>query len=305
MRTSKRRDVPRLAAWAILAAAVGAVLGLAPRAEDPPVIPLPPAKELPRVLVFSKTAGFRHDSIPDGIAALREIGAGDGNEPAIFAIDATEDAAAFTGENLKKYACIVFLSTTGNVLDESQQAAFEGYIKGGGGYAGIHAASDTEFDWPWYGKLVGAYFVTHPEIQPATIFVENRTHPSTRHLGDLWQRTDEWYVFDRNPRPRVRVLLSLDESSYKGGGMGGDHPIAWCHEFDGGRAWYTGGGHTSASFGEPKFREHLKGGILWAGRLPGGEERPAGPPPSRGPAPATPAPSDDPSQPNPLSHPAP
>ena len=237
---------------------MSALLGLASPSDEPP------PRELPRVLVFSKTAGFRHDSIPDGVAALREIGAGDGKEPAIFAIDPTEDAATFTPENLKRYACVVFLSTTGNVLDDAQQAAFEGYIRGGGGYAGIHAASDTEFEWPWYGKLVGAYFLTHPKIQPATIFVENRTHPSTRHLGDLWQRTDEWYVYRENPRPRVRVLMALDESSYQGGGMGGDHPIAWCHEYDGGRAWYTGGGHTKESFQEPLFRQHVEGGILWA-----------------------------------------
>jgi len=286
-----------------------AVLALAaapgPVADPPP----PSAKELPRILVFSKTAGFRHDSIPDGIEALVEIGAGDGTGEPIFTVDATEDAAAFTPENLKRYACVVFLSTTGDVLDETQQRAFEAYIRGGGGYAGIHAASDTEHEWPWYGKLVGAYFAGHPAIQPATIIVENRNHPSTRMLPELWQRTDEWYVFSENPRGRVRVLMALDESSYIGGGMNGDHPICWCQVFDGGRSWYTGGGHTSASFSEPKFREHLRGGILWAAKLPGGEERPAGPPPQReppsdGPKPAPPV-DPDPAVPNPLNHPAP
>jgi cytochrome c len=211
------------------------------------------------VLVFSKTAGFRHDSIPDGIAAIRKLG-----ENHHFTIDSTEDAAAFTSEKLAQYECIVFLSTTGDVLNEEQQRAFEHYIQAGGGYAGIHAASDTEYDWPWYGRLVGSYFSGHPAIQDATILVADRAHPSTRHLPERWQRHDEWYNYKSNPRDRVHVLATLDETSYQGGTMGSDHPIAWWHEFDGGRAWYTGGGHTKESFSEPDFLQHLLGGIRWA-----------------------------------------
>ena len=109
------------------------------------------AEEL--VLVFSKTAGFRHDSIDEGIAAVCELAGAEG-----IAVDATEDAANFTAEPLGEYDAVVFLSTTGDVLNAEQQAAFEAYIQGGGGFAGIHAASDTEYDWPWYGDLVGAYF---------------------------------------------------------------------------------------------------------------------------------------------------
>jgi len=211
------------------------------------------------VLVFSKTAGFRHDSIPDGIAAIRKLG-----ENHHFTIDATEDAAAFTPENLAQYKCVVFISTTGDVLNDEQQRAFERYIQAGGGYAGIHAASDTEYDWPWYGRLVGSYFAGHPAIQDATILVADRTHPSTSHLPERWPRHDEWYNYKSNPRDQVHVLATLDETSYEGGTMGGDHPIAWCHEFDGGRAWYTGGGHTKESFSEPDFLRHILGGIRWA-----------------------------------------
>ena len=150
------------------------------------------------------------------------------------------------------------------MLDEQEQAAFEAYIGAGGGYTGIHAASDTEYDWPWYGGLVGAYFARHPEIQSASMLVENGSHPSTAHLGTVWTRTDEWYDFQTNPRGQVNVLLTLDESTYNGGGMGIDHPIAWFHDYMGGRSWYTGGGHTVESYTEPDFRAHLLGGLRYA-----------------------------------------
>ncbi|AVH55429.1 MULTISPECIES: ThuA domain-containing protein [Streptomyces] len=212
-----------------------------------------------RVLVFSKTAGFRHDSIPEGIAAVRALGTEGG-----FAVDATEDAGAFTTRNLAQYDAVVFLSTTGDVLDSAQQTAFERYIKRGGGYVGIHAAADTEYDWAFYGGLAGAYFQSHPAIQPATVEVEDRAHPATSELPKAWDRTDEWYNYRSNPRDHAHVLASLDESSYTGGTMGGDHPIAWCQEYRGGRAFYTGGGHTKESYAEPAFRQHLLGGIRYA-----------------------------------------
>lgn len=212
-----------------------------------------------RVLVFSKTAGFRHDSIPEGVAAVRELG-----QSAGFAVDATEDAAAFTARNLRRYDAVVFLSTTGDVLDPAQQRAFEGYIRGGGGYVGIHAAADTEYDWAFYGGLAGAYFQSHPAIQPATVVVEDRAHPSTSELSPTWNRTDEWYNYRSTPRDRVHVLASLDESSYTGGTMNGDHPIAWCQDYQGGRAFYTGFGHTKESYADPAFRGHLLGGIRYA-----------------------------------------
>ncbi|MFE3266808.1 ThuA domain-containing protein [Streptomyces sp. NPDC059215] len=212
-----------------------------------------------RVLVFSKTAGFRHDAIPEGIATLRELGAEGG-----FTVDATEDAGAFTPRNLARYDAVVFLSTTGDVLDDTQQGAFERYIERGGGYAGIHAAADTEYDWAFYGGLVGAWFQSHPAIQPATVDIEDGGHPATSGLPRVWERTDEWYNYRSDPREQVHVLASLDESSYSGGTMNGDHPIAWCQEYRGGRAFYTGGGHTKESYADPAFRRHLLGGLRYA-----------------------------------------
>jgi type 1 glutamine amidotransferase len=216
-----------------------------------------------RILVFSKTAAFRHDSIEEGIAAIRSLGTANG-----FEVDATEDSGQFTAANLSRYKAVVFLSTTGDVLNAEQQTAFMNYIHGGGGFVGIHAAADTEHGWPWYGDLVGAFFASHPAPAQARIRVEERDHPSTRSLPDPWTRFDEWYDFQRNPRNQgVTVLLTLDETTYSGGQMGNDHPIAWYHDFEGGRAWYTAGGHTEAAFSEPAFLEHLLGGIRYAAGL--------------------------------------
>ncbi|MDH6589781.1 type 1 glutamine amidotransferase [Streptomyces sp. SAI-133] len=222
-----------------------------------------------KVLVFSRTAGFRHSSIDDGIAALRDLGTQNN-----FTVDASEDPQAFTTGNLGQYKAVVFLSTTGDVLGDAQQTAFEQYIKGGGGYVGIHAAADTEYDWPFYEGLAGALFHSHPAIQTATVKVEDRAHDATAHLGATWQRTDEWYNYRTNPRQTAHVLASLDESSYTGGNMSGDHPIAWCKDYQGGRAFYTGGGHTDESFGDVAFRRHLLGGIRWAAGMTDADCRP-------------------------------
>jgi type 1 glutamine amidotransferase len=213
-----------------------------------------------RILVFTRTMGFRHDSISDATDALIRLGAEHG-----FGVDSTEDPAVFGDANLAGYRAVVFLLTTGDVLEPSHEAAFERYIGSGGGYVGVHSASDTEYGWPFYGGLVGAYFASHPEIQPATIQIEDATQPSTFELPAAWFRVDEWYNFRSNPRdnPDIRVLASLDESTYGGGTMG-DHPITWLHEYNGGRAWYTAAGHTRESYAEPLFQAHLLGGILYA-----------------------------------------
>jgi len=213
-----------------------------------------------RVLVFTKPAAFRHDSIPAAIRAVRELGAANG-----IAIDATEDGSVFADAQLTRYDAVLFLLTTGDVLDGAQQDAFERYVRGGGGYVGVHSAADTEYEWPWYGELVGAYFRSHPAVQRASIEVVAR-EASTARLPRRWVRTDEWYSFRSSPSTRVRVLARLDESSYDPGGsaMGADHPIAWAHEVGKGRSWYTGGGHTSEAYAEPLFRAHLLGGILYA-----------------------------------------
>ena len=220
-------------------------------------------------LVFSKTAGFRHGSIPAGVAAIQQLGEEHG-----FAVDHTEDSTAFTEENLANYDVVVWLSTTGDVLNDEQQGAFEQYIQDGGGYAGIHAASDTEYDWPWYGELVGAYFASHPPGTPnADVAVVDQVHPSTAHLPMRWNRTDEWYNYRENPRGDVHVLATLDETTYEPGNaaMGTDHPIAWCHDYDGGRSWYTGGGHTNESYSEPEFVQHILGGIRTAAGVEGAD----------------------------------
>ncbi|MFJ2152684.1 ThuA domain-containing protein [Streptomyces microflavus] len=212
-----------------------------------------------QVLVFSKTAGFRHDSIPAGITAIQQLGAADD-----FTVTATEDATAFTPQNLAEYEAVVFLSTTGDVLDDTQQNALKGYVDGGGGFVGVHAAADTEYDWPEYEDLVGAWFQSHPAIQEARLTTEDHVHPATAHLDDTWTRTDEWYNYRSNPRQDVHVLQSLDESSYSGGEMAGDHPITWCHPQQDGRSFYTGLGHTIESFADPDFRQLLLGGIQYA-----------------------------------------
>ncbi len=216
-----------------------------------------------KALVFSKTTGFRHDSIPDGVAAIQKLGRDHG-----FTVDATEDAARFTDAGLAGYDVVIFLSTTGDPLgNQAEKDAFQRYIRGGGGFVGIHAAADSGFDWPWYGGLVGAYFRSHPRIQPATVKIEDPAHPSMRGLPPRWTRTDEWYNYQANPRGSVHVLASLDETSYDletSGGMGSDHPITWCQNYDGGRSWYTGLGHTKESFTEPRFLSSLLGGIRTA-----------------------------------------
>jgi type 1 glutamine amidotransferase len=217
------------------------------------------AAPLTKVLVFSKTAGFRHSSIPNGIAAIQQLGAQNG-----FSVTATEDAAQFTTANLAQYQAVVWLSTTGDVLNDSQQAAFQSYIGAGGGYVGVHAAADTEYDWPWYGGLVGAYFSSHPAIQQATFRVEDAGNIATAHLPQSWVRTDELYNYRTNPRAAVRVLMNLDESTYTGGTMG-DHPITWCQNYGGGRAFYTGLGHTEESYTDANFTRMLLGGIQFAG----------------------------------------
>jgi type 1 glutamine amidotransferase len=210
-----------------------------------------------KVLVFSKTAGYRHESIAAGLSTIREH----------FTVDATEDGAAFQPKNLAQYRAVVFLNTSGDVLDPRQQAAFEAYVRKGGGFAGVHAAADTEYEWPFYGDLVGAYFKSHPAVQRAVLRVEDRNHPATAGLGELWTRIDEWYDFRTNPRSAVHVLLTLDESSYTGGTMGADHPHAWYRTYERGRSFYTAGGHTVEAYAEPAFRAHLVGGIRYAAGL--------------------------------------
>lgn len=209
-----------------------------------------------KVLIFSKTQGFRHSSIEKGAQVLKRLL---DNEK--ISSDHSEDAALFTDQVLKKYDAIIFLSTTGNILDETQQDAFVRYIQSGKGFVGIHAATDTEFEWPWYNGLVGAYFSSHPAVQKAKLDVIDRKHAATKHLDPIWWHKDEWYNF-KDVKEGLHVLMNLDEKSYNGGKMGDHHPISWSQNYDGGKVFYTGLGHTEESYDEPEFQKHLIGGIL-------------------------------------------
>jgi PKD repeat protein/plastocyanin len=242
----------------------------------------PGADPLENVLVFSKTAGFRHDSIPQGIAAIQALGTAND-----FEVDATEDAAQFTTSNLAQYDAVVFLSTTGDVLNAEQQDAFESYMRNGGGYVGIHAAADTEYEWGWYGQMLGGYFRNHPAGTPqATVHIEDTDEPSTEGLPVNWSRIDEWYNYQSFETPSVggggddysvrdsdvKVLATMNEGTYDEDDgtdeVNDDHPIAWCSDFDGGRFWYTGLGHTAESFGTGagNIRSHILGGLQTATR---------------------------------------
>lgn len=253
-----------------------------------------------KVLVVGKTLGFRHSHIDETTHAVMDMGEESGFSVDVW--DPPNDSGGWWGpgspgqpeltlpstpftsaEDLSQYATIVFASPVDNtnnldpdkprLLDDSELAAFQGYIRDGGGYVGLHAATDTMHTVPWYSELSGggARFAGHPRQQTATMVVEDPTHPSTEHLPTEWVRFDEWYNYTANPRDDVRVLITLDESTYSGGAMGEDHPIAWCHNFEGGRAWYEGAGHVDASYSDPTFLEHLRGGIEWtAGKVSGG-----------------------------------
>jgi type 1 glutamine amidotransferase len=215
------------------------------------------------VLVFSKTAGFRHGAqIGAGLALIQSLGAAQG-----FGVDHTEDETLIDSANLSQYAAVVFLHTTGDILTAAQEAALASYVLAGGGFVGVHSAADTEYGWPFYGALLGAYFQSHPVPQAADVTVVDATHPSTLGLPPVFSHTDEWYDFQTNPasNPLVNVLLTVDESTYAGGSMGPVHPVAWCQEAAGfGRSWYTALGHTLGTYSAPFFQDHLLGGILWA-----------------------------------------
>lgn len=214
-----------------------------------------------QILIFSKTEGWRHDSIEAGHEAITNLAAENN-----MSVTSTEDASYFTLENLQKYDAVVFLNTTETIFDENQREAFKSYIQSGGGFVGIHSASDTEYDWPWYNGLVGAYFESHPNnpnVREASLIVHNRDHSSTHMLPETWERADEWYNF-QDMSEDIDVLISLDTDSYEGSNHPGKHPVAWFHEYDGGRSFYSALGHTIESYSEELFLEHFWGGIEYA-----------------------------------------
>lgn len=203
------------------------------------------------LLVFTRTAGFRHDSIPAAVATLRTLAAAQGLRTVH-----SEDAGMFTRQRLANVRAVVFANTTGDVLDAGQQAALRDYIEHGGGFLGLHSAADTEYGWPWYGELIGAWFQRHPPgLQSTRVTLQD---------GGTWRVRDEIYDYRRNPRPWVQVLASVDEADYTGGGMGTDHPIAWCRSMGRGRSWYTGLGHDAAVFDDANVRALLQRGLAYA-----------------------------------------
>lgn len=223
-----------------------------------------------RVLLFTKTDGFHHESINEGVTAIRKLG-----ERHNFSVSWQENATVFNDRQLENFEVIIFLNTTGNILNEEQQAAFEKFIRAGKGFVGIHSATDTEYEWEWYTKMVGHMFKIHPQIQSAMVKVIDRNFPGLETLPDAFLWTDEWYEFQPALSNDLHYILSLDESTYdpnvkwgenEGKGMGDLHPMAWYHEYDGGRAFYTGLGHVPAVYQEPLFLAHLYGGIYWAAK---------------------------------------
>ncbi|WP_235998745.1 ThuA domain-containing protein [Qaidamihabitans albus] len=223
------------------------------------------------VLVFSKVTNFYHESIPAGIAAIEQLGAEHG-----FDVEATDDAAAFTDDNLARFDAVVFNNTnstpqSGDLLDAGQREAFQRYIRGGGGWTGLHAASASERDWAWYEGLVGAIFDYHPAPQVGRVKVLDRAHPSTKDLPELWEQHEEWYNWRANPTGKVHTLAQIKvRDGINGLDEGVDHPYSWCQNYDGGRSWFTAGGHAAEKFSDALFLEHLLGGIEWAaGAAPG------------------------------------
>jgi uncharacterized protein len=240
---------------AVLLAVAGAVLGGPPAAAT--------AAPSYRVLVFTRTEGFRHASIPAAVGALRAVGRSRG-----FTVTATARPGVFTDASLRRFRAVVFLLTSGDVLDPPQEAALQRYVERGGGFVGVHSAANTEAHWPFFGRLIGARFRGHPPFQRATVRVADARHPATRGLPRRQRRSDEWYAFTANPRPHVRVLLTVDERTYRPGryAMGRDHPIAWSHAVGSGRAFFTALGHARAAYATRSLRRHLGGAIAWAAR---------------------------------------
>ena len=217
-----------------------------------------------RVLVFSLTKGFHHSSIKEGNQFFLELSKKEG-----FAVDTTTNPAKFNEENLKKYNAVVWLSTTGDVLNPVQQTAFERYIQAGGGYVGIHAASDTEYNWEWYNDLMGGYFASHPggkvsNVQKGKMITLDKTFPASAHFPETFEKTDEFYDFKSLKTDLLKFIVKVDEGSYQMGKMGDFHPMAWYHEFDGGKAFYSNFGHTPETFSEPLITEHFWQGLKWA-----------------------------------------
>tara|TARA_R110002050_G_scaffold273113_1_gene417098 strand:- start:115640 stop:116407 length:768 start_codon:yes stop_codon:yes gene_type:complete len=222
-----------------------------------------------KVLLFTKTAGFHHESILEGVEGIRSLALKHD-----FIVDWQENSKVFNDEDLSRYQCVVFLSTTGDILNESEQKALEKFIKDGNGFVGIHSASNTEIEWLFYTKMLGMTFKIHPLVQTAYVKVENSDFPGLERFPKKLLWTDEWYEFNVSPKAsNLNYLLTVDEETYnpyvkfnnhEGYGMGGFHPVAWYQFYEGGRSFYTSLGHLGAIYSDQMFLDHLFGGIYWA-----------------------------------------
>ena len=213
------------------------------------------------VIVLTETQGYvHHEAIKEGVKLITRLG-----KENQFNVTHTNSSEYLSETELKKNDVLIFLCTTLDVLDDNEQERMKNFIRNGKGFVGIHSATDTEYNWEWYGKLVGAYFLDHPEIQEAKIETINKEHMSTRHLKDIWEIEDEWYNF-KDFNPNINELLNLDEKSYSGGKNGEYHPITWYHEFEGGRSFYTALGHKGETYKDERFIKLVLGGILYAAK---------------------------------------
>ena len=220
-----------------------------------------------KALVVTTTKGWHHESLHYGVVALKELA-----QAQEFTLDVFQNPGSFTDENIKPYSVVIFLNTTGNIFDSAQQKVMERFIQSGKGFVGIHSASDTEYEWEWYSKLVGRMFHLHPANQTAKLVVTDKSFPGLKEFdGRLW--TDEWYEFGPEKITGLQYILTVDEASYnpktmsgtkQGAGMGDFHPVAWYHHFDGGRAFYTALGHLPTNYSDAGFLQHLFAGIRWA-----------------------------------------
>lgn len=221
-----------------------------------------------KVLLVAATNGWRHESVHAGVLAIQQLGIKN-----FFDVVYYENPRGINDRYLEQFQAIIFLNTTGDILDSAQQKAMEKFIQSGKGFVGIHSASDTEYEWEWYTKLVGRMFRSHPAVQSAKLKVLDNTFPGLQGFanGRIW--TDEWYEFRPETITGLQYILGVDENTYNAkvgppgnqrGGMGDFHPLAWYHEYDGGRSFYTALGHLPTNFSDPDFLNHIYAGIRWA-----------------------------------------
>jgi len=222
-----------------------------------------------KVLMITTTRGWHHESLHAGVVAIQQLAARNSFEVALL-----EDPNGFTDKYVEQFQAILFLNTSGDIFNAEEQKVMERFIKSGKGFVGIHSASDTEYEWDWYTKMVGRMFHIHPAVQTAKMKILDPKFPGLQGFADgkLW--TEEWYEFGPEKVTDLTYILGVDEETYnpkadwgaraKGVGMGKVHPLAWYHNYDGGRAFYTALGHLPTNFSEPAFLDHLYAGIFWA-----------------------------------------